>query len=247
MKKIVSLLAVLMSALSQTGAAPQVAPPPTVRVPRVENFNFASGMDSPAWKESPAYSFMLYVTETDAIGRIPEEGAKVQYLYDDNYLYIRAEFTDSDVMTTAAAHGGPFYAEGDVLEVFIKHEGTPYYWEIYGAPNKLRTRYYYPSKGTLGLPSGFALNDCPVLVDAKVDGTLNRPDDRDRSWTVLLGVPRSELEKNGAKFGPGNKWRLFASRYNYNRFLPAPELSSYPQITGGYHSHEYYAEVEFGK
>jgi len=244
MKKLIAAL-LGASALSAFGDVPRVIPHPKVQVRKATDFRFASGIDSPEWKNVPAYSFMLYVTDVNEIGRAPVQGGKVQYLYDAGHLYIRAEFRDTDVMTHATEHGGHFYIQGDVLEVFIKHGATPYYWEIYGTPNKLRTRFYYPSRGTLGLPSGFALNDCPILVDAKVNGTLNDPTDRDRSWTVLVGVPLAELEKNGAKFGPGNRWLIFASRYNYDRYRPTPELSSFPQITGGYHSHEYYAEIEF--
>ena len=224
---------------------PVVIPHPKVRVNKVADFRFSGGIDHPAWKSQPSYSLMLYVTDVNAIGRAPVESGRAQFLYDDTHFYIRAHFTDSDVMTTANKNGEHFYMQGDLLEVFIKHGPTPYYWEIYGTPNKLHTRFYFTSRGTLGLPSGFALNDCPILVDAKVDGTFNDPTDKDRSWTVLVGVPRTELEKNGAKLGPGNRWLILAARYNYTRHLPDQELSSYPQITGGYHSHEYYAEMEF--
>jgi hypothetical protein len=181
------------------------------------------------------------------IGRAPVEAGSVQYLYDEKYLYVRACFVDSDVMTTAKSHGGHFYIQGDVLELFVKPAAGKYYWEIYGSPNKLRTRFHYQARGMLGLPSGFAANDVPVLVDAKVEGTLNDARDVDKSWTVLLGVPRAELEKYGTPFAPGNTWYIFASRYNYGAGLPYAELSSFPQIQNGYHSHEHYAEIVFSE
>ena len=216
-----------------------------IQAAKVKGFDFASGIDNPVWQKQPAHQFMYCISTVDDINRAPAESGTVQYLYDDRYLYVRAHFSDSDVMTGATKHGEHFYAQGDLLEVFIKHPKHNYYWEIYGTPNKLRTRFYYPSRAMLGLPSGFAPNDCPILVDAKVDGTFNDPRDVDKSWTVLLGIPRSELEKNGEKIAPGNNWLIFASRYNFSAHQNDRELSSFPQIPGSYHLYEYYAEIEF--
>ncbi len=220
---------------------------PKIKVAKVANLDFATAIDNPVWQKQPAHPFMFYITRTDDIARAPEEGAYVQYLYDDKYLYVRGHFIDSDITTSASAHGGAFYSEGDLLEIFIKNAGHNYYWEVYGTPNKLRTRYHYPARSTVGLPSGFALNDCPILVDARLDGTLNDPTDVDKSWDVLVAIPISELEKHGAKFAPGNRWTIFSSRYNYTRHLPERELSSFPQCALTYHAYEYYAEIEFVK
>ncbi len=248
MKKIILTL-LLISSLGGAVQAQEkrFVPFPKIKVSKVENFDFASGLDSPVWKKQPSYPFMFYITAVDDISRAPLESGSVQYLYDAEYLYVRAHFIDSDVTTTASAHGGAFFNDGDLLEVFIKNVDRNYYWEIYGTPNKLRTRYHYPARSMVGLPSGFALNDCPILVDAKVDGTLNDPTDVDKSWDVLLAIPISELEKHGGKFAPDNRWTIFSSRYNYSRHLTDRELSSFPQSALTYHAHEYYAEIEFVK
>lgn len=247
MSKWLWLLPVMAVLMADSGAQEGFVPHRKIRVAKAVDFKFDGGIDSPVWKNQPQHKFMCYVTDVNLIGRAPVESGSVQYLYDDRYLYVRAHFTDSDVMTTATAHGGHFYIQGDVLELFVKPAAGSYYWEIYGSPNKLRTRFHYQARGMLGLPSGFAANEVPILVDAKVDGTLNDARDTDRSWTVLLGVPRRELEKYGTPFAPGNTWYIFASRYNYGAGLPKEELSSFPQIQNGYHSHEHYAEIIFGK
>ena len=248
MKKLFATF-LLLALLGSTAQAEEVRflPHPKIKVNKVKNFDFASGIDSPVWQKQPVHDLKFYISKVQDINCSPLEKGEVRYLYDEKYFYIRADFTDSDVITSAEAHGGPFYLYGDLLEVFIKPVESNYYWEIYGTPNKFRTRYYYPARSMVGLPSGFALNDCPVLVDAKVEGTLNDPSDVDKSWRVLLAVPRSELEKNGLKFAPGSRWTVFAARYNYGRHIPDRELSSFPQCALTYHANEYYAEIEFAE
>ena len=220
---------------------------PKVKVHKVENLTPDNAIDHPAWKKSAENRFMLFATEPAAINKLPKEHANVKYLYDDKYFYVRAEFFDSDIMTTGTKHGGHFYAQGDVLEVFLKPVNHNYYWEIYGTPNELRTRFHYPSRGTLGLPSGFAPNDLPILVKAKVDGTFNDCSDKDTKWCVVLMIPRSELEKYGYKFDNPSRWLVLSARYNYSRYLDKHEYSSFPQIALSYHLYEYYAEIEFVK
>lgn len=234
------------SALSFSRAPAEREVAPTfVTVGLVKGLTLENAMTSDLWNKVPKYNFMLYVTELSHIGRKPNEGAAVRYLCTDTTFFVRVDLTDSDVMTIATKNQDHHYILGDVLEVFIKPKKDRYYWEIYGVPNKLYTRFYFPSKGTLGLPSGFEPTDVKIGVDAKVYGTFNKHDDRDKGWTVIIAIPRNELEKNGYKFAPGNDWTVLAARYNYSVHLPTHELSAYPQIPGSYHATDYYANIKF--
>ena len=252
MRKSISILLTAFVAALPLLAVPVYSVPepekvftPGVKVGLVSGMTIDNAMASPLWDKVPAYHFMRYVTELTYINRAPAEGAKVRYLANENTLFVRVDMTDSDVMTSGTTDQSHHYLEGDVLEVFVKPLEHPYYWEIYGTPNKLYTRFYFPAKGTLGLPSGFGPTDVKVGVDSKVEGTFNNHSDRDKGWSVIIAIPKTELEKNGCKFAPGTKWTILAARYNYTCHLPQHELSSFPQITGGYHSTNYYANIEF--
>ena len=252
MKK--SILSAFLAGLTTLAASalPVVSTPPdpetfrpTVKVGLVKDFSLKNAMDSKLWNQVPKYNLMHYVTELAHINKIPAEGAYVRYLCSDTEFFVRVDMVDSDVMTGATQDQDHHYIQGDVLEVFIKPANDSYYWEIYGLPNKHYTRFYFPSKGTLSMPSGFGPTDVKIGVDSRIYGTFNKYDDRDKGWSVVIAIPRKELEKNGCKFDPQNKWTVLAARYNYSVHLPLHELSSYPQITGGYHSTQYYANIEF--
>ena len=240
-------MAVLTASALQVSHSPaerEVAPT-AVTVGLVKELTLKDAMTSDLWEKVPKYNFMRYVTELSHISQAPKEGAAVRYLCTDTTFFVRVDMVDSDVMTAATANQDHHYTQGDVLEVFVKPAKDSYYWEIYGVPNKLSTRFYFPSKGTLGMPSGFGPTDVRIAVDAKVYGTFNNHDDRDKGWTVVIAIPREELEKNGYKFAPGSQWTVLAARYNYTVHLPIHELSSYPQIPASYHATEYYANIEF--
>ncbi|MBO7328272.1 MAG: carbohydrate-binding family 9-like protein [Lentisphaeria bacterium] len=253
MKKL-CLFAVLLGTIILFAAPPTFRP--KVQVKKVKNFNIETGIDHPAWKEVKGNDFRVLVYSNHDMYRRPTEPATVKYLYDDKYFYVLADMVDSDVMTTGTKSGSHFYLEGDLLEVFIKPANANYYWEIYGTPNKLDTRFYFGSRSAVGLPSGFTHKDVGIKVAVKVNGTFNNPSDRDKSCKTLVAIPLTELNRphltkenpaGTAPFAPGETWLVLAARYNYSCHMDTLELSSFPQIYGGYHNLEYFAEIELLK
>lgn len=236
------------------------ATPPTFRpkisVPKVEKFDFTDGMENPAWKNSKSHELMTLIRESADINRAPMEKGTVQLLYDDQYLYVKTEFQDSDIMTNARENGGHFYLQGDLVEVFLKPANANYYWEIYGTPNQLNTRFYFTSRSTVGTPSSFTHQNVGIKVAAKINGTFNDSSDRDKSMTLLLAIPLAELNRphvtqdhpaGTVPFVPGYEWRILVARYNYSRYLDEIDYSSFPQILQSYHALEYFAVLELLK
>lgn len=253
MKKLVLFAAVSTGLL--LAASPSVFRP-KVKVPKVKNLTMENGIDHPAWKDVQGNEFRRLVYSNADMYRRPLEPATVKYLYDDKNFYVLADMIDSDIMTTATTDGGHFYMQGDLLEIFIKPAKSNYYWEIYGTPNKLNTRFFFGSRSTVGLPSGFAHKDVNVKIAVKIDGTFNDPTDRDKSLKILVAIPLAELNRphltkehpaGTVPFAPGEDWRILTARYNYSRYLKTSELSSFPQIANGYHTLPYYAEIELLK
>lgn len=215
-------------------------------------------LDEAVWQKTPAYRYYV-ADEVDA--RMPRkyfvagnarkdvwEGATVQLAWDDNFLYAAFNFQDSDVVADGQDNQSHLYNAGDVAELFIKPALDTYYWECYVTPNQLQTAYFITGRGTLFLPTAASAPPMPLKVAAQVNGTLNVWQDKDQGWTAEMALPIKELEKHGQKFNPETPWTIFFGRYNYSRYLPVKELSSFPQqqITN-YHSLEDYASLKLVK
>ena len=220
-------------------------------------------LDEAAWAKAPAYSLTL---PFKSFSNMPEsmqknigdnlrEKGTVKLLWDDNYLYVGAEFEDSDVMQDGKEDQSHFYTTGDLIEVFLKPAKETYYWEIYGTPNSKKTWFFFPSRGRLTFPGCAGYLPESFKVAATVDGTLNNWKDklnnwknRDKGWTIELAIPIKELTAYGAKFDNSSNWTILLARYNYSVYLEKTELSCYPQLSNvNWHLYEEYAKLRLEK
>ncbi len=213
-------------------------------------------LDEAAWKTAPAHPLQLGrevynklpMAMKGSVGKNLREPGEYRLLWDDNYLYVGAIFTDSDVHAYGEEDQLPHFSLGDLAEVFIKPESDTYYWELYATPANKMTTYFIPGRGAL-MNALLTSSPFDLQIAAQVKGTLNQWLDRDENWSMEMAIPRKELEKYGAKFGPEHPWRIFLARYNYSRYLPRVELSSFPQQaeTPNFHIIEEYGRLELIK
>jgi hypothetical protein len=186
-------------------------------------------LDDPCWKTAAVYKLGLSADKIADDLKL-NEGGEVRFAWDDKYLYLAASFEDSDVVAEGIEDGLHHYRMGDLCELFLKPENQNWYWELYVTPHGKKTTFFFPSKGRLGLPSGFAYQ-FDLAVAAQVDGTLNDWSDKDRKWTAEMAVPLTELTKRGEIFGVGSLWRVLIGRYNYSYYFDeGVELSTTPQL-----------------
>ena len=153
----------------------------------------------------------------------------MRFAWDDNFLYMAVEFTDSDVVAEGTEDGEHHYAKGDVAELFLWPEAHSWYWELYVTPNSKQSSFFFPGPGRI-LPSSFT-NNLRMCVAAQVQGTLNNWSDRDQGWTAEMAVPVKELTRRGEAWGLDAAWRVLVGRYNYSVHLPAVELSAMPRMS----------------
>lgn len=213
-------------------------------------------LDESAWGKARSYSLSIPLKARFGMpesmlrngdGNLQEKSA-VKLLWDDNYLYVGAEFEDSDVVQEGKEDQGHFYSTGDLLEVFLKPAEENYYWEIYGTPNNKKTWFSIPSRGRLIFPACASYLPENFKVAAAVDGTLNNWKDKDKRWTVEMAIPIKELTVHGAKFDNSANWTILLARYNYSVYLQGAELSAYPQLSNvNWHLYEEYAKLRLEK
>ena len=190
-------------------------------------------LDDAAWRQAPVYHLAIPMNRTSGGKAIAEQG-EVRFLWDERDLYVCVAFTDADIVSFSDKDQLLHLLKGDLFELFLKPENAPdetWFWELYATPNGRKTAYFYPGKGWAGVDECYTY-DCGVIqVAADVKGTLNEWRDRDQRWTAVIKVPVAELRKRGERFGPGSKWRFLVARYNYGRYLPELELSSFPPLS----------------
>jgi hypothetical protein len=186
-------------------------------------------LDDLIWQETQSYTMDLS-HDKQLNGQSVQEDGRIFLAYDDNYLYVAASFSDSDVVAEGKSDQQHHYRFGDVCELFLKPDNSTWYWELYVTPTDRKTAFWFPGRGRLGLPSCFKNYKCGLFVGAEVNGTINNWHDKDVGWTAEMAMPIEDLTANGDLFEPGVCWRILIGRYNYSRYLEHQELSMSPML-----------------
>ncbi len=176
-------------------------------------------LNEDAWKTAPGYSMKPAPISEMTTGGI------VKFLWDDKYLYVGARLDDEDVIAENNTDQAHHYRFGDLLEMFIRPPKNTMYWELYCTPLGNKTAFMLPNGGRCFLPScGTYTGMKGMKVAARVDGTVNKWQDKDKGWTAEMAIPIKDLTAYGDKFAPGQVWRFFVGRYNYSRYNSNLEL-----------------------
>ena len=216
-------------------------------------------LDETAWQKTPVYflahSRNQFKNQPPEVGKFFSRGVaepgKIRLLWNEKYLYIGIEFSDSDLIAEHPGDQAYHPLKGDAAEVFLKPLNQTWYWVLQVTPRGNKTSLFFPGRGWFGLPSTHAPKQ-PALPGMKAaafcKGTLNNPWDKDKKWTAEIAVPRSELAMAGEKLDPEVPWLIFFGRYNYGRYLPVRENSSFPALdNANYHTHEEYGLLKMMK
>jgi transglutaminase-like putative cysteine protease len=139
-------------------------------------------------------------------------------LWDDDYLYIAAELTEPHVWATLTNHDAVIFRDPD-FEVFIDPQGKtePYYEFEMNALNTTWDLFLDKPYTDGGKPH----NEWEILglkSAVHINGTLNHPADKDRSWTAELAFSWKVLSEHARHTGPpgeGEQWRIDFSRVEW--------------------------------
>ncbi len=148
----------------------------------------------------------------------PTYNTQVKMLWDDTYFYILAKMDEPHVWADIKDRDAIVFYNND-FEVFVDPDGdTHNYYEI--EVNAINTIWdLFISKPYR--ETNVALNDWTAtgLKSAiKIDGTINNPNDTDKSWVLEMAIPWtvfkiSYFDKNVPK---DNFWRVNFSRVNWD-------------------------------
>lgn len=178
--------------------------------------------------------------------RAAKTATKARLIWDREFLYFLAEMDDSDLYADVTEGDGRTW-DNDVFELFFKPatDKSGYYeFQINAAGTVMEM--FIPRRGAGGFER-FA-KERPFHVESKVklDGTLNKWQDKDRGWIVEGRIPWTDFLPTGGRPGPGEIWKFALCRYDYSVDFEGPELSTIaPLQVMNFHQYEDYADLKF--
>ncbi|RDC62565.1 carbohydrate-binding family 9-like protein [Adhaeribacter pallidiroseus] len=168
-----------------------------------------------AWQAAPWTDYFTDI-EGDQNPR-PTYKTRVKILWNDTCLFLAAELEEPQVWATLKKHDAIIYQDND-FEIFIDPDNdTHHYFEIeVNALNTLFDLYLdkpYRNGGLALIP--WRAEGLQSAV--QVQGTLNQPQDIDKSWTVEMVIPFRTM-KTGKITTPSDKdfWRINFSRVHWD-------------------------------
>lgn len=177
-------------------------------------------LDEPSWAK--AVSIVLVQTDTGEPSRY-ETTAKM--LWDDTYLYVGFHCVDPDIWGTITHRDGHIYDE-EVVEIFLDADGNSIsYVEIEVSPLNVLLDLYVLKRGNVW--KMLFDWDCEGLLHAvSIDGKVNEREVEDRSWTVEMAIPFTDIV-TAPHIPPthGDIWR--ANLYRIDRAKDKDEYSAW--------------------
>ncbi len=208
-------------------------------------------LDEQAWKDAPSTGLVVD-TLTGKPGAVATEA---KLLWDNHYLYVAFVNQDTDIWSTLTARDSKLWTqEADELMIDADGNGKTYV-ELQVAPNGTIFDAYLPTYRKYEDSINPKLKpyswNSKVKVAVKVDGTLNKRDDQDKSWTVEMALPLADangLDKPGVKVPPavGDMWRINMFRLDSPKGKPQIAVGWSPPLVGDFHKLDRFGEIVFG-
>ena len=172
-------------------------------------------LDDGAWAKASWTSDFVDI-EGDAKPK-PRFRTRAKMLWDEHYLYIAAELEEPEVHGTLTQHDSVIFKDDD-FEVFVKPlPATASYYEF--EMNALNTGWdlFLPKPYKMGGKADNSWDIRGLKTAVQVQGTLNKPGDADRGWTVEIAYPLDAFESRQHVPRPvnGTEWRINFSRVEW--------------------------------
>jgi len=210
-------------------------------------------LDEAGWKAAPSTG--AFVNTMTGAPSGPDTQAKL--LWDDKFLYVAFENADTDIWSSLNKRDDKLWTqEADELMVDADGNGRGYI-ELQVAPNGNvfdtylpQYRKYEDSLDPKRKPYSW---NSKVDVKVTVDGSLNKHDDQDRSWTVELALPLDDVKgldtaAPAPRLPPqqGDVWRINMFRMDMPQGKGQQAVGWSPPLVGDFHALDKFGELAFG-
>ena len=182
-----------------------------------EKLNLDGKITEKAWESAPWTDTFVDI-EGDLKPK-PYHDTKVKMLWDENYFYFAAVMEEPHVWAKLTERDAVIYKDND-FEIFLDPDGdTHNYYEL--EVNAFQTEWDllllkpYHDQDKVVIDSW----DIPGLItQVHVDGTLNDPSDKDKSWSLEIAIPWKAFISNYRSNTPpkdGEQWKVNFSRVHW--------------------------------
>jgi hypothetical protein len=198
-------------------------------------------LDDPAWGSAAVIDrFPAFWKKLDT-----GKGTRARFLWNDDALYFAATMTDTELRSFGTKRNDTLWL-GDVFELFFKPSETkPAYYEFQVNPKSVLLELPFPERG-YDFGKLAALPPSGYIAIATVDGTLDKPGDVDKGWSVEGRIPWTAFARTGGRPEAGTFWRFALCRYDYGPEGTEPVLmSSAPLTKPSFHRYEEYGLLKF--
>jgi glucose/arabinose dehydrogenase/cytochrome c553 len=202
--------------------------------------------DEPAWQTAQTIDRFYLPWLKDNRSRPPRSTTKARLLWDRDHLYFFAEMQDTDLYADVTEHDGRTWTN-DVFELFFKPaDNRPGYYEFQVNAAGTQMDMFLPQRRAGGFQRFIGDGEFHIEAKVKLDGTLNRWQDRDTGWSVEGRIPWTDMIRTGGPPAPGEAWKFALCRYDYSIDFEGPDLSTCaPLNSRDFHHYEDYASLTF--
>jgi Carbohydrate family 9 binding domain-like len=198
-------------------------------------------LDDKCWEDAaPIEQFASFWLKPPA----PRAGMKAYLVWDNQALYYGGTMTDTELRAYGTKRNDTLW-DGDVFEMFFKPRvDKPEYYEFQANPKALVFEAAFTGKPL----KGTNLTDLPELGNRAVitlNGTLDKPGDKDTGWTVEGRIPWTAFAPTGGKPKPGEEWTFAICRYDYGPDGKPITMSSAPLTEPNFHRTQDYGKLRF--
>lgn len=183
-------------------------------------------LDDAAWSKAPWTDDFVDIQGPELPA--PRHATRVKMTWDETYLYVGAVLEEPHVWASLRNHDDIVFRDND-FEIFIDPDGDAReYYELevnaFGTIFDLYLHRRYKEDG----PAEHGWNCEGLKTAIQVNGTLNDPTDRDRSWSLEWAIPWASLKppawdkpsfgeraRGAAAPKPGEEWRINFSRVQW--------------------------------
>ncbi|PID39823.1 MAG: hypothetical protein CSA65_06750 [Proteobacteria bacterium] len=198
-------------------------------------------LDDPVWAKA---QWSPYFVNTLTGSRVTEQ-TRAKVAWDEKNLYLAFDVKDNDVWGSLKKRDDKLWTQ-EAIEVFIDANGDGKdYIELQVSPAGVIFDSYLAAyrKNDNAWNSG-------LKVKVKVDGTLNKRDDKDKGWIVEMALPLADAKgKSKAELKPpklATVWRVNFFRMESPKKRTQVAAAWSPPLVGDFHKLDRFGELVFG-